>query len=73
MTGEWSDEQHEQLVAEADTEVRDAAKEAESYGTLLDGRLASSKSIFVDVFKDMPLHLQRQQRELGGLTCRRCR
>ena len=62
--GQWSDEQHEQLVAEADTEVRDAAKEAESYGTLLDGRLASSKSIFVDVFKDMPLHLQRQQREL---------
>ena len=64
VAGEWSDEQHEQLVAEADTEVRDAAKEAESYGTLLDGRVASSKSIFVDVFKDMPLHLQRQQREL---------
>ena len=53
-------------MAEADTEVRDAAKEAEGYGTLLDGRLASSKSIFVDVFKDMPLHLQRQQRELEG-------
>ena len=66
VVGEWSDEQHEQLVAEADTEVRDAAKEAESYGTLLDGRLASSKSIFDDVFKEMPVHLQRQQRELEG-------
>ena len=66
VSGAWSDEQHEQLVAEADGEVRDAAKEAESHGTLLDGRLASSKSIFDDVFKVMPPHLQRQQRELEG-------
>ena len=50
--GEWSDEQQTQLEADVDAEVRDAAKEAESYGTLLDGRLASSKSIFDDVFKE---------------------
>ena len=32
-------------------------KEAESYGTLLDGRVASAKSIFEDVFEEMPQHL----------------
>jgi 2-oxoisovalerate dehydrogenase E1 component alpha subunit len=63
---EWSEEQQSQLQSEVDTEVRQAAKEAESYGTLLDGRLASSKSIFDDVFRDMPPHLQRQRRQLEG-------
>ena len=41
-----------------------AAKEAETYGTLLDGRVASAKSIFEDVFKVMPQHLQRQRRQM---------
>ena len=62
--GEWSDEQHAKLVAESDAEVLAAAKEAESYGTLLDGRVASARSIFEDVFKDMPEHLQRQRRQM---------
>ena len=34
--------------------MRGAAKEAEGYGTLLDGRVASARSIFEDVFKEMP-------------------
>jgi 2-oxoisovalerate dehydrogenase E1 component alpha subunit len=62
--GEWSEEQHTKLVAETDNEVFAAAKEAESYGTLLDGRVASARSIFEDVFKDMPQHLQRQRRQM---------
>ena len=65
-SGAWSDEQHEQLHADIEAEVRDAAKEAESYGTLLDGRLASSKSIFDDVFKNVPPHLERQRQQLEG-------
>jgi len=44
--------------------VRAAAKEAESFGTLLDGRLASSKSIFEDVFETMPPHLERQRGQM---------
>ena len=66
VEGAWSDEQQAQLEADVEAEVRDAAKEAESYGTLLDGRLASSKSIFDDVFKELPPHLQRQRRQLEG-------
>ena len=65
-TGAWSDEQHAQLQGEVDEEVRAAAKEAESYGTLLDGRVASSTSIFDDVFAEMPEHLRRQRRAAGG-------
>ena len=64
-TGEWSGEQQEQLVQECEADVAAAAKQAESYGTLLDGRLAGSKSIFEDVFKEMPQHLRRQQAELA--------
>jgi 2-oxoisovalerate dehydrogenase E1 component alpha subunit len=64
--GAWSDEQHTQLVADVEAEVRDAAKEAERHGTLLDGRVASSKSIFDDVFKVVPPHLERQRRQLEG-------
>lgn len=64
--GDWSDQQHTELVADVDRQVLAAAKEAESYGTLLDGRVASAKSIFEDVFKEMPAHLQRQRREMEG-------
>ena len=62
--GEWSDEQHAKLVADTERDVFAAAKEAESYGTLLDGRVASARSIFEDVFKDMPEHLLRQRRQM---------
>jgi 2-oxoisovalerate dehydrogenase E1 component alpha subunit len=62
--GEWSDEQHAELIANSDREVLAAAKEAELYGTLLDGRVASARSIFEDVFKEMPKHLQQQRRQM---------
>ncbi|HEX3089827.1 MAG TPA: thiamine pyrophosphate-dependent dehydrogenase E1 component subunit alpha, partial [Ilumatobacteraceae bacterium] len=62
--GEWSDAQHNDLVADTDREVMAAAKEAESYGTLLDGRVASARSIFEDVFKEMPEHLVRQRKQM---------
>ena len=62
--GEWSDQQHTDLVADAEREVLAAAKEAEAYGTLLDGRVASARSIFEDVFKEMPEHLLRQRRQM---------
>ena len=62
--GDWSEEQHRDLVADVEREVLAAARDAESYGTLLDGRVASAKSIFEDVYKDMPPHLQRQRQQM---------
>ena len=58
------DEKHTDLVADVESEVLAAAREAEAYGTLLDGRVASAKSIFEDVFKEMPPHLQRQRQQM---------
>jgi 2-oxoisovalerate dehydrogenase E1 component alpha subunit len=63
--GIWSEQEHEEVQKELDAEISQALKEAESYGTLLDGRAASSASIFEDVYETMPAHLRRQRQELG--------
>ena len=44
-----------------------AQKEAESYGSLADGHIHNAATMFEDVYKDMPAHLRRQQREVGVL------
>ncbi|OJU89546.1 MAG: 3-methyl-2-oxobutanoate dehydrogenase (2-methylpropanoyl-transferring) subunit alpha [Burkholderiales bacterium 66-5] len=63
--GEWSDAQHEAMTRELEAQIIAAQKEAESYGTLLDGRVPSAATMFEDVFKDMPEHLRRQRQQLG--------
>jgi 2-oxoisovalerate dehydrogenase E1 component alpha subunit len=63
--GAWSDARHNQLVAEVDTEVRDAQRKAESHGTMGTGEHHSPATMFDDVFKEMPWHLRRQRQELG--------
>ena len=63
--GEWSEAQHAQAQSELEAEVIAAQKEAESYGTLLDGHIASPATMFDDVYKDMPEHLRVQRQQLG--------
>jgi 2-oxoisovalerate dehydrogenase E1 component alpha subunit len=63
--GEWSDERHRQMAAEVVEEVRTAAREAESYGTLGTGEHHSPATMFDDVFKEIPWNLRRQRQELG--------
>ncbi len=62
--GDWSPEDGTTLREKAAERVREAAKEAEAAGTLLDGHLPSAKSIFEDVFETMPPHLVEQQHQL---------
>jgi 2-oxoisovalerate dehydrogenase E1 component subunit alpha len=62
--GKWSADDGAELRERAAEKVREAAREAERAGTLLDGQLPSAKSIFEDVFETMPPHLERQQRQL---------
>jgi 2-oxoisovalerate dehydrogenase E1 component alpha subunit len=62
--GEWSEAQHEQLAKDLDDQVRADLKEAESYGTLSTPP-ASPKTMFEDVFKEVPAHLIRQRQEMG--------
>jgi len=64
VQGAWSNEQHGQLQAELDAEVVAALKEAERHGgTLIDGHVPPLESMFEDVYKDMPAHLQEQLRQ----------
>jgi 2-oxoisovalerate dehydrogenase E1 component alpha subunit len=63
--GEWSEEQHEAAHKEAVEQVRAANKEAESFGTLGSGSTPSVKTMFEDVYKEMPAHILRQRQEMG--------
>ncbi len=56
---------HQQAQQELEAEVLAAQKEAESYGSLLDGRVPSAATIFDDVYKEMPEHLRRQRQQMG--------
>ncbi|HSC59989.1 MAG TPA: thiamine pyrophosphate-dependent enzyme [Rhizomicrobium sp.] len=63
--GEWSEDQQQAAHAEAVEQVKVANKEAEAVGTLGHGELPSIKTMFEDVFKDMPEHLRRQRQQMG--------
>src|SRR3954465_15584526 len=63
--GEWSPERHKQLESEIVDQVRETGREAESYGTMDSGPHFSVKTMFEDVFKEMPSHLRKQRQELG--------
>jgi 2-oxoisovalerate dehydrogenase E1 component alpha subunit len=63
--GVWSDKEHEALVQEATTLVRETQREAESIGTLADGSRAATQTVFEDVFKEMPWHLRQQMQRAG--------
>lgn len=64
--GAWSEQEHDETQKELDAQVSAALKEAESYGTLLDGHIPPLASMFEDVYKDMPPHLREQLRQAGG-------
>jgi 2-oxoisovalerate dehydrogenase E1 component alpha subunit len=61
--GAWSDEEHAATLKELDTEVANALKEAIRHGSLLDGHTPPLTTMFDDVYKDMPPHLQDQLRQ----------
>jgi 2-oxoisovalerate dehydrogenase E1 component alpha subunit len=62
---EWSEERHEQTQKDVIEEVRAANKEAESFGTLGGDQKPSAKTMFEDVYEEMPWHLRRQRQQLG--------
>jgi 2-oxoisovalerate dehydrogenase E1 component alpha subunit len=63
--GQWSNERHEQLAAEAEDVVRSAAKQAEDIGVLGRGKRHDPSTMFDDIYKTMPPHLRRQREEAG--------
>lgn len=63
--GEWSEEKHAEAEKEAVEQVRAANAEASGFGTLGEGKIASVKTMFEDVYKEMPPHLLRQRQQMG--------
>jgi len=62
--GEWSDEQHQQCLQEIEATVRQAAQDAEQFGTLR-GEHSAPASMFDDVYATMLSHLRRQRDQAG--------
>jgi 2-oxoisovalerate dehydrogenase E1 component alpha subunit len=64
--GAWSEQEHQQAQAELEAQVNAAQKEAEHYGTLIDGHIPPLASMFEDVYKEMPQHLREQLHQAGA-------
>lgn len=58
--GEWSDEQHDEMDRELVELVKSATKEAEKNGILGHGLHHPFKTMFEDVFEELPWHLEEQ-------------
>ena len=63
--GAWSNDEQMKAEKEAAEQVRAANNEASSCGTLGEGKIASARTMFEDVYKDMPPHLMRQRQQVG--------
>ncbi|MBL4616497.1 MAG: 3-methyl-2-oxobutanoate dehydrogenase (2-methylpropanoyl-transferring) subunit alpha [Robiginitomaculum sp.] len=61
----WDEQRHEKMLSEQAEFVRLAYKEAESFGTLREGPLSPTASIFDDVYVEQPWHIRRQRQDLG--------
>lgn len=65
-TGAWSEAEHEAAHKELEAQVGAALKQAERHGSLQDGHIPPLASMFEDVYKDMPAHLQEQFRQAAA-------
>ncbi len=61
--GEWSLEQHEAMDRDLAEQVKGATKEAEKNGILGHGLHHPFRTMFEDVFEDLPWHLQEQSEQ----------
>ncbi|WP_420452857.1 thiamine pyrophosphate-dependent dehydrogenase E1 component subunit alpha [Ilumatobacter sp.] len=59
--GEWDDDRQSELQAEVDGQVEAAFTEADSHGAMKDGDTPDPRSMFDDVFHEMPRHLREQR------------
>ncbi|NNE74263.1 MAG: thiamine pyrophosphate-dependent dehydrogenase E1 component subunit alpha [Acidimicrobiales bacterium] len=65
--GEWDDAQHEALQEEVDAQVDEAFAEASSHGSVKSGDVGSAKTMFDDVYAELPRHLREQRDRLEEL------
>ena len=58
--GEWDEERHQAMEEDLAAEVRQAQKDSERQGTLGQGHYDELRSLFEDVFEELPWHLAEQ-------------
>lgn len=64
--GEWDEERDAALAAELTAHVKAEGKASEALGTLHGGTRLDPLSMFDDVYKEMPPHLERQRRAVAA-------
>ncbi|MGA9278434.1 thiamine pyrophosphate-dependent dehydrogenase E1 component subunit alpha [Ilumatobacter sp.] len=63
--GEWDDDRHDALQSEVDTQVSEAFAEADSHGSVKTGDVGNARTMFDDVYADLPRHLREQRDSMG--------
>ena len=66
--GVWSDAEHDEVRKACESEVAAAYKEAASHGSILDDHIPPLETLFEDVYKDMPRHLQEQMAQARRIS-----
>lgn len=61
----WSESEHQALLEEVTTLVRETQRKAEMIGTLAEGSRAGKRTMFEDIYAEIPWHLQAQMKEAG--------
>jgi 2-oxoisovalerate dehydrogenase E1 component alpha subunit len=61
--GEWDEDRHAAMTAEADAAIRAAQKESEKLGILPEQGKDNIESMFDDVYADVPWHIAEQRDE----------
>ena len=64
LQGEWSEDRHGQMQAEARQRVDACWQEALSHGAMERGPFLDKSALFEDVFKEVPAHLAAQREQL---------
>ena len=64
--GAWDDDRQQSLQEEVDSQVETAFAEADSHGSVKSGVVGSPKTMFEDVFADVPRHLREQRAQVEG-------
>lgn len=63
--GAWDDERQQTLQREVDDEVATAFAEGDSHGSVKDGHTADPRTMFDDVYAELPRHLREQRDQVG--------
>jgi 2-oxoisovalerate dehydrogenase E1 component alpha subunit len=63
--GAWDDERHSALAAELEAEVESTFEQAAARGSAKSGHVGDPRTMFDDVFAELPRHLREQRAQVG--------